>query len=147
MSDTRELIIQRIMAICEVTSGFVVLRNRTMIPEDQRPCVVVLDGDEETEEQFGKSGMTPARVTMRPAVYAMIEDDSEDIGTAMNALRSQIIYAVLSDPTLTGYTLNGNGARYLGMQMAVENGRKVSGAGEIQFGLTYLLNPSDLASV
>lgn len=145
--DVREAIILRLMAICEVTSGFVVHRNRTAIPEDQRPCIVVLDGDEETEEQYGRNGMSPSRVTMTPAVVALVEDDSEDVGTVLNALRAQIIYAILSDSTLTNLTLNNDGPRYLGMAFATEAGRKISGQAEIQFGLSYLLNPADLSGL
>jgi hypothetical protein len=106
----------------------------------------VLDGDEASEDNPSQRyGRHPVRVTMTPSLYLLASDDAEDVGTVINGLRAQIVWAITSDPVLRDYSLNNSGVHYLGMTTVVEAGRKVSGAAELRFGVTYLMRPDDLA--
>ncbi|MGW8177702.1 MAG: hypothetical protein ACWGQW_02740 [bacterium] len=146
MTDVREQIMLRLVAICDgISSGMVVYRNRMMIAEDVRPCIVILDGEETTSElDNNKTGISPRRVTMTPEVYLLVDDDAEDVGSVINALRAQVVHAILTDATLTSYTLNSQGASYTGGTFVSENGRRVNGVMELAFALTYLLRVSEL---
>jgi hypothetical protein len=150
MTDKRELILARLVDVLDaVQSGMTVWRNAPTIDPDTRPSMVVYDGDEEANPSDPNQGGPRARrrVRMTPTVVILAQGPAESIGTSINELRAAVMHAVLTDETLLGYTINDSGVAYEGAQQIVEDGRRVEGAMALTFGLTYVLNTSDLAPV
>lgn len=146
MTDRREEIMQALFAVCQALDGVTAYRNRNMLAEEQRPAIVVMDGDESSEELSpSRQGPAPRRVRMQPLVQLLVSDQAEEIGSTLNALRARVINAVLADDTLIGLTHNERGPAYLGLQMMIENGRRIEGVVVLAFEVTYILRAADLA--
>jgi hypothetical protein len=64
----------------------------------------------------------------------------------LSELRARVLYAVLSDSALANLTADNKGAAYLGSTVAMDNGRRIEGALEMTFALTYVMRPADLAA-
>jgi hypothetical protein len=151
MVDVREDILARLLvvvaAIPNIRSSH---RSNVDINEKQLPAVVVLDGDEETNDSTDFS-MRPAN---RPTVVhltpgLMIVDQGELVGSALSVLRSELIKRVLTDTELNEQIVKtgrfGNGAiRYLGCQTDLGWARELHGALAMQFLFKYALRPEQL---
>lgn len=141
--DLRETILSRLALVCGgISSGVTVFRNRTQVSEDQRPCISVLDGDEECDtSDANRHALSPRRVLMRPEIYILVGEDTDTIGTTLNGLRAAVIRAILEDATLENSSLNDTGIQYEGSSLIVEEGRTTEGAMQLEFSLRYLLRP------
>lgn len=145
--DVRELILLRIMAVGAFIHGSNgIFRNLTDVAEARRPCVILLDGDEEALPDPNRSGNSPRRIRMEPQLVLLLGSSAAEIGTDLNAMRIAAIYAITHDAELLGLSLNGRECVYEGAQSIIEDGRKVEGAIVLRFAITYLLRPGDLAS-
>lgn len=147
MTDRREEIMQALLAACQSLDGVTAYRNRNMLAEEQRPAIVVMDGDETSEElSASRQGLAPRHVRMQPLVQLLVSDQAADIGSTLNALRARVIAAVLEDQPLASLTHNERGAAYLGLQMMIDNGRRIEGVLVLAFEVTYILRAADLAA-
>ena len=137
MSDPREAIIVRMLAIVSAVSGVeTAARNRIEFDDTQLPAVAVLEGDEEVApDSLTRTASRQSIVTMTPQVY--IREDGEEVGTSLNALRDAIKDAIKSDAQLSALTLNGRGVRYAGMQSTLHAGRSMVGAYALMFTIKY----------
>jgi hypothetical protein len=120
------------------------------INETQLPAVVVLDGDEETNDSTDL-GMRPANrptvVRMQPEI--VIAQQADEVGSEITTLRRELIRRVLTDTELNEQIVKtgrfGNGAiRYLGCQTDLGWGRSLQGALRAQFMFKYTLKPEEL---
>jgi len=120
------------------------------ITEDQLPAVIVLDGDEETNDATDLSmrpAHRPTMVQMTPEI--IIAEQSDEASSDLTTLRRELIKRVLTDVELNEQIVKtgryGNGAiRYLGCQTDLGWMRSLHGALKAQFLFKYTLRPEDL---
>lgn len=142
MSDPRESIIQRLVAICG-TLGGQVLRNETDVHESRLPLWVIMDADEATDENSlsrARSVGAPLIMVATPEIYYIANGNAAAIGGSLNAKRAALIKAVLLDTALLNL-LHDNDARYLGMTTALAAGRSLEGMALFHFEFRYVLRP------
>jgi hypothetical protein len=148
MTDRREDILARLVVIGAGVLGIVQCkRNVIDITELKRPAIIIFDGDEEAAEiQFrpGHGGMAPNLVTMTPSMNILLSDISENVGTALNNLRAELIYSVLSDGDLDAICGPNGHVRYTASATGMNAGRKIEGEIGVSFAITYPLIPSEL---
>lgn len=146
MVDTREDILSRLVTVCgSAVSGVTCYRNRTQFSEDMRPCLAVIDGDEECDASDpNRHAFSPRRITMHPEIYILATGQSENVGATVNALRASVIAAILGDATLEGSSLNDRGISYDGCTLIIEEGRATEVALNLSFSLSYVLRPDQL---
>lgn len=151
MADVREDILARLLEVVATIPNIrSAHRNNVDITEDQLPAVLVLDGDEETNDATDL-GMRPAH---RPTVVQMtpeiiIAQQADEVGSDLTTLRRELIKRVLTDIELNEQIVKtgryGNGAiRYLGCQTDLGWMRSLHGALRAQFLFKYTLRPEDL---
>jgi len=151
MVDTREDILARLLeVVATIPNMRSTHRNNVDITEDLLPAVIVLDGDEETNDATDLS-MRPAH---RPTVVQfmpeiIIADQADLVGSDLSVMRRELIKRVLFDTELNDQIVktgrNGNGAiRYLGCQTDVGWMRSLHGALKAQFLFKYSMRPEEL---
>ena len=151
MVDVREDILARLLVVVATIPNLrSAHRSNIDINETQLPAVVVLDGDEDTNDSTDFS-MRPANrptvVHMTPGL--MIVDQGDLVGSDLSVMRRALIKLVLTDTELNEQIVKtgkfGNGAiRYLGCQTDLGWARELHGALALQFLFKYTLNPNDL---
>lgn len=155
--DRRELILLRLLAILEgmiqSTPPLVVsvVRNQDLRKDEERPGLVLLDGDEfsslsDNLKRGRRTGMAPQLITMSPQVFIVMNEQRPNrptIGPDTNALRTKIINAVATDSQLA--TLYGaNGSIYLNtVTTDMKSGGAVTGSMLLDFRITYPLIPNE----
>lgn len=148
MSDRREQVLARLLAIAEETGLFTeVVRNKTDVTGKRRPACVILDADEAASESSydrGRPQGTPDIVLMTPEVYLLAEKRPEDLGPALNVLRAAMIKAVKTDSTLGGILGTSGEVRYQGCQTDLGKGRQMQGEMVISFAFKYTVKHEEL---
>lgn len=147
MTDTREDILVRLLAIARAIPGITTaLRNTATISDSKYPAILILDGDETVDEDDkpGRPSTVNVRVNMTPELYILTTGDSGAVGTAANALRAKVIKAVLSDTTLRGILSTNGKARYEGCATDLAMGRQMQGHCGLSFTFSYILDPTAL---
>lgn len=125
-------------------------RNDIELTEDQLPAVIVLDGDEETNDANDVSMRPPNRQTIAHLTPGILFWDKGDlVGSDLSMLRRELIKRVLNDTELNEQIVKtgrfGNGAiRYLGCQIDCGWMRSLHAALAAQFRFTYALKPDQL---
>jgi hypothetical protein len=147
MTDARELIMQRIVAICGCIEGIrAVSRNVPSIGDDEGvaiPAIVILEGDEEAAETDPvlRGSRAPRIMRMFPQIVIYAGDKVADIGISLNTLRSRLIDAILTDTELIALTMNNRGARYIAMESDLAFGRQMMGRMALRFEVPYRMIP------
>ncbi len=145
MGDTREDILERLVAICQAIPDVTTVRNVAEYSELSFPILNVVDGEETASENDpNQHSLSRRLVSMLPVVVIMVSEEAEFVGPRINVLRAQILNSVLSDGQLQGLTHKGRGAAYMGSAFGVAQGRATQGALEITFRLTYVFDHSTL---
>jgi hypothetical protein len=146
MTDRRELILSRLLAIATAIPGVnVAARNRLSPDDTDLPAVTILEGDETAEETDpeARPANAPRQVTMVPEIVIAIGDNPETLGTSINAMRAALYKAITNDATLLGLVVNGRRIRYIGAGTELGYGRTMEGTMAMRFAFTYLLIPSE----
>jgi hypothetical protein len=146
MADTRELILQRLLAIGTEIGGFaVVARNERRLDELALPAFVLLDGDEVAFDGDvpgpGQPNKRFVRLTMSPEIVFKVDRASEDVGSVLNAHRLDLIRAVLNDADLPALHTRAGHVFLQGSATQLAYGRSMAGEMAVSFGITYLLRP------
>jgi hypothetical protein len=151
MTDRREQILARLLAILETVEGVNgAVRNRGELPASKRPAVILLDGDEiarSTPPQHrGRLTLAPNLVDLSPEIYVVMdqrEPINEGIGEDMNTLRIAILKAIMSDSELATL-LGANGdIQYNGCETDMASGRSMEGQMHLRMTFTYVLRTSE----
>lgn len=145
--DTREAILQRLLAIAEGIDGIKkVYRNNMRPPESNLPAILVLDGDEAGDENDPRSrgARGPRRMIMTPQLLIVLPEKAADVGTALNGYRAKLINAVATDADLTALTTNRIGAWLHSSQTSLAWGRSMLGEMGVAFAIPYVLDPATL---
>lgn len=155
MIDKREQILTRLLAILvdmiSDTAPIVVtaVRNRDLRKDEERPGLVLLDGDEIQSLTFsGKSGrntgMAPQIMTMSPQIFIVMNEQRptrETIGPATNALRIQIIQAMSTDDELRALYGSNGSIQLNATTTDMKSGGAVTGSMLLDFRINYPLIP------
>lgn len=156
MSDTRELILERIATLATEQAGFKsAVRNRGLRQTEERPAIILLDGDETPVLTHGgrqnraRSGrmmpLTPSIMQMKPELYILLPEarpTNEEIGPALNAFRVQMCKAIAEDMQLL-QLLGSNGTiLYNGCTTDLKSGSAVTGQMRLDFAYNYTFFPS-----
>lgn len=156
MSDRRELILLRLVAILEIVKASTpptiktVDRNKDYRKDIDRPALILLDGDEVAESTVERSrgratGMVPQIMRMSPQVFILMNEQrpgNVEIGPETNAIRMKIINAVASDAELVAL-YGANGSIVLNATTTdMKSGGDVSGSMLLDFRINYPLIPN-----
>jgi len=137
----RELILDRMAVVLAAVPAVTRFqRNDAEIPENKLPAVILLDGDESSDERAfrrNRPANGPNLIAMTPEVHIVVQENAEDIGPTLNGLRDDIISALREDSTLLGLIFN-NEIRYEGCSTDLAAGRAMAGAMGLSFHLTYV---------
>lgn len=150
--DTREDLLVRLTAIMQTVPGIVSgVRNRGLRKNEDRPAMILLDGDEfprlsvDTRRLKGRAGlMAPQIVSLRPEVYILLQEsrpNTEQVGQELNALRIAYLKLVWNDADI-GTILGSNGSLiYNGCATDLKSGSALSGQMRLDFLANYVLRP------
>jgi hypothetical protein len=150
----REEILTRLFVIAQAIANDVTneieaaFRNRGLLDQDKRPCIALMDGDEENSlspVQTGRVRMSPSIMRMTPQVYIILKNKkpkNDNIGTELNTLRGVVIRAIATDADLLTL-IGGNGTiQYLGCETDLKSGELAEGQMRLDFELRYAFNPN-----
>jgi hypothetical protein len=146
MTDQREAILERLAVVCSEIEGVTTAaRNKLQVADVARPALIVLDGNEDVEDGYGKGkpSVSPLVVTMRPEVWLFAGGIPEDIGAAVSAFRALIISAVLTDSQLLALCKDSD-IRYSGCMTNFTAGQRIEADLALVFVLRYVLRPNEL---
>ena len=149
MVDYRENILTRLVALAAGVPGINLAARNKINPSDQElPAIIVFDADELGDEADPDKAMrppnAPRRVRLTPEIAIMFEKDTPNIGSSLNAARTAMIKAIMTDATLAAYTQDGRGIYYLGCTTDLARGRSTEGTMSLHFAFNYALRASDL---
>lgn len=155
-TDTRELILVRLLAIMGTVSGITTtVRNRGLLQVEARPAQVLLDGDEQplltinTQRLKGMIGlMTPQIMSARPEIYYLPKEKRPtnstpaNIGSEANAWRIEILDKIWSDVELAELIGSNGSMVYNGCETDMKSGSAMSGEIRLDFIVNYVLSPT-----
>lgn len=145
MSDRREQILNRIFSILSSIRGVnTVVRNVDEIPEQARPCLVLIDGDEARSDTSRGLGMQPVIIHMAPIIAIGFSAKPEDVGGGANGLRAKILPALLGDAELGSLATPNGRIQYNGANGKLSQGSLMACDMQLLFSLSYPLDPADL---
>lgn len=151
MIDVREDILARLLEVVATIPNIrTAQRNNVELDETHLPFVIVLDGDEETDDATDASMRPPNRPTVvRMMPEIIVAQQADEVGSDLTTLRRELIKRVLNDIELNEQIVktgrHGNGAiRYLGCQTDLGWMRWLHGTLRAQFSFKYTLRPDDL---
>lgn len=144
--DKREVILAAIGTVAAtVFPAANVFRNTLQIPEGARPACVVLDADESAieGEPEGRPSRGPVIVAMTPEIHILLGDTSEDVGTALNGYRRQLVKALATDASLVAACHHGF-IRFQSFATGLSSGRNMESQGLLAMEFRYMLRPEKL---
>ncbi len=160
--DRRELILTRLHEVLHaIDSSKAAYRDRGGVPENLRPCWLLLDADEAAREpeisRPNRVLQPSAPITLKPEVYYMVAPrtnpaqadtiDALSIGQELNDMRKQAFKAVLEDAhqlELVGGPQGGGRIRYMGCNTDMKVGEPMQGLIQLLFEFDYPLISSEL---
>lgn len=147
MNDVREQILARIAAVLATVVPATYRNNGEAIPESAAAFCLLNDGDESADpaqQARDRRARAPRILTMTPEITVFDTAAGDDqVGTALNTLRAQIIKAVLTDAPLLALAKD-EGVRYDGLDTMSKDGRRIVGVVVLRFAVDYVLTIADL---
>lgn len=147
MSDKREEILSRIYTLLKTIQNVTVARDLDEMPEESRPCIVLLSGNETRSDSSEGRGLQVLMMAMAPMIAIGVSSTPDGVGPAANAIRAKILPAILGDAQLV--TLMGKEAKgrifYNGCGDKLSHGNLMASDLQLNFEIYYTLNPADLA--
>ncbi len=148
MTDKREQILSAIFEVLQGVTGFEsCVRNRDQLPNEKRPALILLDGDEEARRDAdgrGRVGSSPNRVTMKPEIYIVFDTRkprNENLGEDLNAARASVLKALIEAPSIAVLC---ESIFYGGCITDLAKGRVMEGQVGLAIEFTYFLKFSEL---
>jgi hypothetical protein len=157
--DRRERILNRVWELLQTMPGVEsCVRNRGLLADEQRPALVLLDGDEGVDPRFvprsGRGSLTvpPSVMLLRPEVFYLLKnrepqnvDVGQDLSAARRTLLPLLIPAVTQDSILASLVGSNGSIQYEGCLTDMATGRSMEGQLQFQFVFAYVLNLTELA--
>ena len=158
--DTRELILNRLLAISTDVAGFTTaVRNRGLLGTEKRPAVVLLDGRETPVLTHGgrtnraRNGMlmslTPSVMSLEPELYILLDEqrptnvkETVNVGTRLGTFRVALVKAIAEDGLLLSYLGANGGMLYNGYDTDLKSGGALSGQMRLDFQFRYTFFPT-----
>lgn len=157
--DKREAILERLLALLQgipAQAGYdtySVFRNRTLLKEDKRPAIALLDAGELSDtllEARGRMFFTPQVMTMLPQIFVLLKErttpSNDGVGEELNVFRVAIIKAIAEDRALQQLCGPDGMVSLRRVTTDLQNGALLQGQMEMDFALTYVLNPGKLSA-
>ena len=156
MQDKRELILERLLALLGTVNGtsepLSVFRNRAEIPEDKLPALVLLDGKESLKypamPRTRGGNLVPAVFDLTPQVFIVLKPrktvDNPGVGEELSDMRMQVLKIFVQDDELRSLLGSNGEVNYLGHQTDLQTGSTLLGQMQLNFQLSYVLDPNDL---
>lgn len=152
-NDLREDVLSRIFTTMGTVTGITsTVRNRGLRSNEQRPAMVLLDGDEtprlstDTARLKGRLGlMAPQIITLRPEVYILLKEDrpkNSEVGPELNAFRIDFLSKMWADTTLATLLGSNGSIVYNGAVTDLKSGSALTGQMRLDFILNYVLRPT-----
>lgn len=124
-------------------------RNRGLLEQDVRPCLLQLDGDEHSLTQASggptRRQVSPVIVTMTPQFFIILKTakpQNVNIGQDLNSFRETLIKAISTDTQLLSI-IGGNGyISYAGCETDLKSGSAVEGQMRLDFNIGCVMNPN-----
>ncbi len=148
MSDQRELILVRLLAIYKTVLDVKRVSRNEQVAEDwEFPAILLLDADEESEDDVSNRSRPINRVSMvvmTPETYILFGGLPENVGSELNRFRARVVKAVLTDTELATLVGTNGDVVYLGCATSLTRGRELIGDIGLNFSIKYLLKPDTL---
>jgi hypothetical protein len=152
-ADIREDLLARLFALMGTVPGIVTaVRNRGLLKNENRPGMVLLDGDEfprtsmDTRRLRGRAGlMAPQIVQLRPECYILMDENrprNDQLGQELNAFRVAFLEKVWEDETLATILGSNGSLVYNGCTTDLKSGSALSGQMRVDFIANYVLRPT-----
>lgn len=129
-------------------------RNRGLLASDMRPCMLLLDGSEETflsregEKGRGRTHDAPAIMRWTPGIFAALEvrpvGRSAEYAAEFTAYRNAMLRAILNDPDLLTIVGENGDIAYRGHQTDMQDGLMMQGVLQMNFAFYYVLDTRNL---
>jgi hypothetical protein len=158
--DKREAILQQMLAVMGTVTGAAsvngvpsIFRNRGEVPTEKLPALVLLDGSEAIKiSTAGRGGaMVPTIFTLKPQVFVVLKprDDinNDGVGEELSDFRMKLLKAFTTDDNLMALLGSNGEINYLGHDTDMQTGSTMVGQMQMQFELTYVLDPRDVPTV
>lgn len=153
MADTREEILVRLEELLGELS-LSVYRNRGILPTDQRPAAVLLDGSGEViTSRLGRKGREvamayPMLVALRPQIFVVIQvrpvSEAAAIGPLLSNYLGVILKTVLEDPDLLQLVGSNGDIGLLRYETDMQTGSTMEGQLQVDFEFRYVLDVTKL---
>jgi hypothetical protein len=145
MTDRREDILDRIYAVLLGVRGINDwARNIDEMQELQRPCLILIDGDEViSPTSTGRNGQ-PMVMEMTPIIAIGVSDKPETLGAQANGFRAAILAGLLADAQLQGLATTNGRIQYTGANGKLSHGSLMASDLQLNFTISYKLDPSEL---
>lgn len=149
--DVREAILLRLLAVATGLGYASAVRNRALRDNDQRPAIIVLDGDETPALQYStaKRGrgmqMTPVIMRMSPELYVLLKEDrptNMNVGEDLNAKRIVLVAAIAEDAQLRTLVGSNGAIVYNGCTTDLKSGSALTGQMRLDFAFNYVFFPT-----
>ena len=156
--DVREAVLARLQAIILLPAAgtfSTAVRNRGLRSNEQRPAVIMLDGDEtpvlthggrNNRAQSGRSMvLTPSIMQMRPELYILLKEDrpvNVDVGEELNTKRIALVAAIAEDTALKALLGSNGGILYNGCVTDLKSGSALTGQMRLDFAFNYTFFPT-----
>ena len=158
--DRRERILNRLgVLLQEVVAdmpGWFYARNRGELPDELRPSLVLLDGDEiisflQPSSSRGQMRTAPMVMSMSPQIFAVLKDRepknegvAEDLASTRRLILPKLLPSVVNDVTLKQLVGSNGFMRYEGFLTDMASGRSMKGEGQFNFAFGYVLRLDEL---
>ena len=154
MADKREELLAQLEAALATVAGVVTcVRNRGLLRDEQRPAIVILDGDEQTDVQALPSrtaNMAKSMVTAKPEIFFLSKEyrpvnkksDEKNIGTVLNEARAAVTAKIAGDSVIRGLLGPNGRLQYTGCITDLKSGSALSGEMRMDFSFTYVFDPN-----
>lgn len=149
--DKREMILARLFAILQsVPNVEHCFRNRAELPDEKRPAIILLDGDETATKQRNDQpsvNAAPNLINVAPEIYVSLKGqkpDNKTVGQDVNTWRRKIIKLILTDAMLVDLVGPNGTITYNGCVTDLRKGHAMNGELGLDFTFAYVLRVSDL---
>ena len=144
--DTRELILQRLMAILTTLADGTVInvyRDRAEFDHTELPAYVLLDGVETTGIR-GTDRRGPQIMLLVPQIFFVPQPTETQfnvgVGPDLSEMRVAMIKAIMQDSSLSDLLGSNGYAEYRGMETDMQTGAEVKGQFRMDFAFAYVFN-------
>lgn len=116
MADIREEALKRLVVIAAGVQGIVAAdRNKSDVPENRRPAVLIQDGSEQfVSAPRSETLMRAQMMELSPAIWIRVNTKPEEAGPLLSVLRNRLMKAISADAALQAIITSNGYLRFEG---------------------------------